>query len=222
MRSPLWYDTVLHGDLIEAFWKTDFFFKFCFKFRFFLFHVSHRTINVSLPKKTRNNGTLYALIFVHQAAHDPWHDPRQVHLVAQLTTYMVPKPPEISLISGEDKTKVPYCLCYCWKSSDMQKNCAVLSSFNQITKLLSCLCTRAGSERRPAEEAAWCSDRGRSQSWSHLCVRPSSFTLALPPHCQHCRWPLPLWQRIPPKWCPQIPQSVRWRLHKHKRHYERK
>uniref|UniRef100_A0AAX7VTH3 Lipid scramblase CLPTM1L n=1 Tax=Astatotilapia calliptera TaxID=8154 RepID=A0AAX7VTH3_ASTCA len=67
-----------------------------------------RTINVSLPKKTRNNGTLYALIFVHQAAHDPWHDPRQVHLVAQLTTYMVPKPPEISLISGEDKTKVPY------------------------------------------------------------------------------------------------------------------
>uniref|UniRef100_A0A3Q4MT33 Lipid scramblase CLPTM1L n=1 Tax=Neolamprologus brichardi TaxID=32507 RepID=A0A3Q4MT33_NEOBR len=69
-----------------------------------------RTINVSLPKKTRNNGTLYALIFVHQAAHDPWHDPRQVHLVAQLTTYMVPKPPEISLISGEDKTQVPYCL----------------------------------------------------------------------------------------------------------------
>lgn len=64
-----------------------------------------RTINVSLPKKTRNNGTLYALIFVHQAAHDPWHDPRQVHLVAQLTTYMVPKPPEISLISGEDKTQ---------------------------------------------------------------------------------------------------------------------
>uniref|UniRef100_A0A669D6N0 Lipid scramblase CLPTM1L n=1 Tax=Oreochromis niloticus TaxID=8128 RepID=A0A669D6N0_ORENI len=69
-----------------------------------------RTINVSLPKKTRNNGTLYALIFVHQAAHDPWHDPRQVHSVAQLTTYMVPKPPEISLISGEDKTQVPYCL----------------------------------------------------------------------------------------------------------------
>uniref|UniRef100_A0A669CH10 Lipid scramblase CLPTM1L n=1 Tax=Oreochromis niloticus TaxID=8128 RepID=A0A669CH10_ORENI len=64
-----------------------------------------RTINVSLPKKTRNNGTLYALIFVHQAAHDPWHDPRQVHSVAQLTTYMVPKPPEISLISGEDKTQ---------------------------------------------------------------------------------------------------------------------
>uniref|UniRef100_A0A3Q0SMR9 Lipid scramblase CLPTM1L n=1 Tax=Amphilophus citrinellus TaxID=61819 RepID=A0A3Q0SMR9_AMPCI len=67
-----------------------------------------RTLNVSLPKKTRNNGTLYALIFVHQAAYDPWYDPRQVHFVAQLTTYMVPKPPEISLISGEAQTQVPY------------------------------------------------------------------------------------------------------------------
>ncbi|XP_070841003.1 lipid scramblase CLPTM1L [Chaetodon trifascialis] len=64
-----------------------------------------RTVNVSLPKKTRNNGTLYALIFVHQAGITPWQDPRQVHLVVQLTTYMVPKPPEISLISGEDQTQ---------------------------------------------------------------------------------------------------------------------
>ncbi|XP_035537608.1 cleft lip and palate transmembrane protein 1-like protein [Morone saxatilis] len=64
-----------------------------------------RIVNVSLPKKTRNNGTLYALIFVHQAGVTPWQDQRQVHLVAQLTTYMVPKPPEISLISGEDQTK---------------------------------------------------------------------------------------------------------------------
>uniref|UniRef100_A0A8C4EMN3 Lipid scramblase CLPTM1L n=1 Tax=Dicentrarchus labrax TaxID=13489 RepID=A0A8C4EMN3_DICLA len=68
-----------------------------------------RIVNVSLPKKTRNNGTLYALIFVHQAGVTPWQDPRQVHLVAQLTTYMVPKPPEISLISGEDQTKVLSC-----------------------------------------------------------------------------------------------------------------
>lgn len=67
---------------------------------------SSRIVNVSLPKKTRNNGTLYALIFVHQAGVTPWQDPRQVHLVAQLTTYMVPKPPEISLISGEDQTQV--------------------------------------------------------------------------------------------------------------------
>ncbi|XP_061670561.1 lipid scramblase CLPTM1L [Syngnathoides biaculeatus] len=64
-----------------------------------------RTVNVSLPKKTRNNGTLYALVFVHQTGVNPSQDPRQVHLVAQLTTYMVPKPPEISLISREDQTQ---------------------------------------------------------------------------------------------------------------------
>ena len=61
-----------------------------------------RIVNVSLPKKTRNNGTLYAIVFVHQAGVTPWQDPKQVHLVAQLTTYMVPKPPEVSLIAAED------------------------------------------------------------------------------------------------------------------------
>lgn len=64
---------------------------------------------MSLPKKTRNNGTLYALIFVHQAGVTPWQDPRQVHLVAHLTTYIVPKPPEISLISREEQTQVRRC-----------------------------------------------------------------------------------------------------------------
>lgn len=62
-----------------------------------------RIVNVSIPKKTRNNGTLYAMVFVHQAGVSPWQDQRQVHFVAQLTTYMVPRPPEVSLISGEDQ-----------------------------------------------------------------------------------------------------------------------
>ncbi|KAM9418765.1 lipid scramblase CLPTM1L-like isoform 1-T2 [Salvelinus alpinus] len=61
-----------------------------------------RIVNVSLPKKTCKNGTLYAMVFVHQAGMSPWQDPRQVHLVSQLTTYMIPKPPEVSLISGEE------------------------------------------------------------------------------------------------------------------------
>lgn len=64
-----------------------------------------RIINVSIPTKTRNNGTLYALIFVHQAGVSPWQDPRQVHMVAHLTTYMVPKPPEISLISMDGQAE---------------------------------------------------------------------------------------------------------------------
>ncbi|XP_064839024.1 lipid scramblase CLPTM1L-like [Oncorhynchus masou masou] len=64
-----------------------------------------RTVNVSLPKKTCKNGTLYAMVFLHQAGMSPWQDPRQVHLVTQLTTYMIPKPPEVSLISGEEATQ---------------------------------------------------------------------------------------------------------------------
>ncbi|KAG9345017.1 hypothetical protein JZ751_009557 [Albula glossodonta] len=61
-----------------------------------------RTVNVSLPKKTCSNGTLYALVFVHQAGVSPWQDSRQVKHVAQLTTYMLPKPPEVRLIPGPD------------------------------------------------------------------------------------------------------------------------
>ncbi|XP_037655005.1 cleft lip and palate transmembrane protein 1-like protein isoform X4 [Choloepus didactylus] len=64
-----------------------------------------RTVNVSVPKKTRNNGTLYAYIFLHHAGVLPWHDGKQVHLVSPLTTYMVPKPEEISLLTGESATQ---------------------------------------------------------------------------------------------------------------------
>uniref|UniRef100_A0A673GD90 Lipid scramblase CLPTM1L n=1 Tax=Sinocyclocheilus rhinocerous TaxID=307959 RepID=A0A673GD90_9TELE len=62
-----------------------------------------RLVNVSLPKKTRKNGTLYAMVFLHQAGVSPWQDPHQVHLVTQLTTYTLPKPPEISLITRQDE-----------------------------------------------------------------------------------------------------------------------
>lgn len=65
-----------------------------------------RTVNVSVPKKTRNNGTLYAYIFLHHAGVLPWHDGKQVHIVSPLTTYMVPKPEEINLLTGESTTQV--------------------------------------------------------------------------------------------------------------------
>uniref|UniRef100_A0A8V0Y4M1 Lipid scramblase CLPTM1L n=1 Tax=Gallus gallus TaxID=9031 RepID=A0A8V0Y4M1_CHICK len=64
-----------------------------------------RTVNVSVPKKTRNNGTLYAYIFLHHAGVLPWHDGKQVHIVSPLTTYMVPKPEEINLLTGESTTQ---------------------------------------------------------------------------------------------------------------------
>ncbi|KAF4790076.1 Cleft lip and palate transmembrane protein 1-like protein [Turdus rufiventris] len=64
-----------------------------------------RTVNVSVPKKTRNNGTLYAFVFLHHAGILPWHDGKQVHVVSPLTTYMVPKPEEINLLTGESATQ---------------------------------------------------------------------------------------------------------------------
>ncbi|XP_012688324.2 cleft lip and palate transmembrane protein 1-like protein [Clupea harengus] len=64
-----------------------------------------RLVNITLPKKTRKNGTLYAMVFIHQAGVSPWQDQRQVHQVTQLTTYMLPKPQEVSLITGEDEQK---------------------------------------------------------------------------------------------------------------------
>lgn len=65
-----------------------------------------RTVNVSVPKKTRNNGTLYAYIFLHHAGILPWNDGKQVHLVSPLTTYMVPKPEEVNLLTGEPAAQV--------------------------------------------------------------------------------------------------------------------
>lgn len=71
-----------------------------------------RLVNVTLPKKTRKNGTLFAMAFVHQAGVVPWQDQRQVHQVTLLTTYMLPKPPEVSLISGEEEQKVSVQQCH--------------------------------------------------------------------------------------------------------------
>uniref|UniRef100_A0A3Q3NNI3 Lipid scramblase CLPTM1L n=1 Tax=Mastacembelus armatus TaxID=205130 RepID=A0A3Q3NNI3_9TELE len=49
-----------------------------------------RQVNVSLPEETRANGTLYAVVYVHKAGASPLEDSREVHHVAQLTTYITP------------------------------------------------------------------------------------------------------------------------------------
>lgn len=77
-----------------------------------VFILHFRTVNVSVPKKTRNNGTLYAFVFLHHAGILPWHDGKQVHIVSPLTTYMVPKPEEINLLTGESATQVGGCSIY--------------------------------------------------------------------------------------------------------------
>lgn len=81
-----------------------------------------RTVNVTVPKKTRNNGTLYAYIFLHHSGVLPWHDGKQVHIVSPLTTYMIPKPEEVNLITGETGTQVGY----------LGKNCCLLILTEQV------------------------------------------------------------------------------------------
>ncbi|XP_028282189.1 cleft lip and palate transmembrane protein 1-like protein [Parambassis ranga] len=49
-----------------------------------------RQVNVSLPEKTRANGTLYAVVYVHRAGVSPLEDSKEVHYAAQLTTYITP------------------------------------------------------------------------------------------------------------------------------------
>uniref|UniRef100_A0A674NB70 Lipid scramblase CLPTM1L n=1 Tax=Takifugu rubripes TaxID=31033 RepID=A0A674NB70_TAKRU len=49
-----------------------------------------RHLNISLPQETRNNGTLYAVVYVHKAGVSPLEDSREVHYAAPLTTSIVP------------------------------------------------------------------------------------------------------------------------------------
>lgn len=61
-------------------------------------------MNVTLPQETRDNGTLYAVVYVHKAGVSPLEDSREVHYVAQLTTYITPKRAE----GQRDVQKVKY------------------------------------------------------------------------------------------------------------------
>uniref|UniRef100_A0A3Q2Q9H7 Lipid scramblase CLPTM1L n=1 Tax=Fundulus heteroclitus TaxID=8078 RepID=A0A3Q2Q9H7_FUNHE len=47
-------------------------------------------VSVSLPEETRNNGSFYAVVYVHKAGVSPLEDRREVHYTAHLTTYVTP------------------------------------------------------------------------------------------------------------------------------------
>lgn len=66
---------------------------------------SHREVNVSLPVRTRNNGSLFAHVFVHRAGELPWQDEQAVHGVAMLTTHMVPRPDVVNLMTRNESAQ---------------------------------------------------------------------------------------------------------------------
>ncbi|MEQ2242926.1 hypothetical protein ILYODFUR_001817 [Ilyodon furcidens] len=49
-----------------------------------------RQVSISLPEETRNNGSLYAVVYVHKAGVSPLEDKTEVHYTAHLTTYVTP------------------------------------------------------------------------------------------------------------------------------------
>lgn len=45
-------------------------------------------------------------MFLHHVGMLPWHDSKHVYAIGHLTTYMIPKPEEINLITGETSSQV--------------------------------------------------------------------------------------------------------------------
>ncbi|XP_030638593.1 cleft lip and palate transmembrane protein 1-like protein [Chanos chanos] len=87
-----------------------------FKLNEFDIHAGfERTVNVTLPEMTPNNGTLHAVVFVHKSGVSPRQDNRHVRLVARLTTQMTPHSAEANPNSGKD-TRTDQRLVSYWRS----------------------------------------------------------------------------------------------------------
>ncbi|XP_033626707.1 cleft lip and palate transmembrane protein 1-like protein [Asterias rubens] len=62
-----------------------------------------RSVNVSLPKKTRNNGTLFVHVIVHPHGESALHNRLASYQRAPLTKYAVPRSEEFNLLSEGNK-----------------------------------------------------------------------------------------------------------------------
>lgn len=61
-------------------------------------------MNTSLPSQTRDNGSLYAHIFIYQVGAHPFENQYVSHAFAPLTVYSLPQDESINLLS-EQKSK---------------------------------------------------------------------------------------------------------------------
>lgn len=67
----------------------------------------YRSVNASLPQKTRNNGSLFAHLFIYPVGESPFNSEYASHAVAPLTVYSLPQDESINLLnSGEMPKKV--------------------------------------------------------------------------------------------------------------------
>lgn len=64
-----------------------------------------RQVNINVPEETRDNGSLYAVVYVHKYGVSPLEDSREVHYSAKLTTYYTPTSSEEEKRSTSRKRK---------------------------------------------------------------------------------------------------------------------
>ncbi|XP_060084173.1 lipid scramblase CLPTM1L-like [Ylistrum balloti] len=63
-----------------------------------------KELNVSMPWKTRRNGTLYIHVFVHPKGEDPFESTYSVHTLVSMTTYALPQAGFFSLL-GDNRNE---------------------------------------------------------------------------------------------------------------------
>ena len=97
-------------------------------------------MNASLPQQTRDNGSLYAHIFIYPAGASPFDSPYASHAVAPLTVYSLPQDESINLLSSDEKPKQVRFTC-----STTNPNICSYMPFGVFEKAE----TRVGREKRP-------------------------------------------------------------------------
>lgn len=63
-------------------------------------------MNATLPSQTRDNGSLYAHIFIYPAGDRPFDSQYVSHAVAPLTIYSVPQDESVNLLSEQKSNEV--------------------------------------------------------------------------------------------------------------------
>lgn len=92
--SPHQYKT--HERNYHFLWKSD---------NFSLFRSFGTTLNVSLPQQTRENGSLYAHVFVYPRGVSPFSSQYASHAIAPLTVYSLRQDESVNLLNSDENLK---------------------------------------------------------------------------------------------------------------------
>lgn len=74
--------------------------------------VFFRSVNVTLPRKTRNNGSLFVHVFVYPRGMTPYDSYFTSYDVIEQTQYALPKDDTLHLLSSDSEKKVQMPITY--------------------------------------------------------------------------------------------------------------